>query len=122
MHIEQYRDYCLQKQGVSESFPFDNKVLVYKVAGKIFSLTDIDTFESINLKCDPANAWQLRDKYPGVTPGYHMNKIHWNTVKMDGSIPDKIICQWIDDSYGLVVAKLPKSIQKALMPMTIHAT
>ena len=108
MDIETYRNYCLCKKGVTEEFPFDNSTLVYKVVDKIFTLANIEPFESINLKCDPETALQLREMYEGVTPGYHMNKKHWNTVCIDGSIPDKTICQWIDDSYNLVVNKLPQ--------------
>ena len=109
MDIEAYRNYCLRKQGVTEEFPFDEKTLVYKVRGKMFALTNIDAFESINLKCDPETALQLREAYEGVTPGYHMNKKHWNTVRTDGGIPDKLIYQWIDDSYKLVGDKLPRA-------------
>lgn len=114
MHIEQYRNYCLRKQGATESFPFDQSTLVHKVASKMFALTNIDTFESINLKCDPETALELRGLYPGITPGYHMNKRHWNTVKMDGRIPDAVIYQWIDNSYRLVVSKLSQKNQKWL--------
>ncbi len=109
MDIEAYRNYCLRKKRVTEEFPFDEKTLVYKVRGKMFALADIDAFESINLKCDPETALQLREAYEGVTPGYHMNKKHWNTVRTDGSIPDKLIYQWIDDSYRLIVDKLPRA-------------
>jgi len=87
---------------------------IYKVIGKIFTLADIDTFESVNLKCDPETAINLREAYESVTPGYHMNKKHWNTIKNDGSILDRILYQWIDDSYRLVVSKLPKKDRKWL--------
>lgn len=106
MNIEAYRSYCLTKKGVTEEFPFDQNTLVYKVMGKMFALADVDTFQSINLKCDPEKAIQLRETYKGVTPGYHMSKKHWNTVQTDGSIADNLIFQWIDDSYQLVVGKL----------------
>ena len=109
MDIETYRNYCLGKKGVTEEFPFDENTLVYKVMGKMFALADIDTFESINLKCNPEKAIQLREAYEGVTPGYHMNKKHWNTVRTNGSIPDKLIYQWIDASYRLVVDKPTKA-------------
>ena len=108
MNIESYRSYCLSKRGVTEEFPFDQSTLVYKVMGKMFALTNVDTFESINLKCDPEVATQLREAHEGVSPGYHMNKRHWNSVNTDGSIPDKVIYRWIDDSYELVVNKLSK--------------
>lgn len=75
----------------------------------MFALTDLDTFESINLKCNPEKAVQLREQYAAVRPGYHMNKRHWNTILMDGSVSDKEVRAWIDDSYALVVASLPRS-------------
>lgn len=106
MDIEAYRNYCLAKKGVTEEFPFDAHTLVYKVMGKMFSLADIDTFQSINLKCIPEKALQLREAYEEVTPGYHMNKKHWNTVRTDGSVSDNLLYQWIDDSYKLVADKL----------------
>jgi predicted DNA-binding protein (MmcQ/YjbR family) len=115
MHIEAYRNYCLNKRGVTESFPFDDTTLVHKVMGKMFALADIEAFTSINLKCDPELAVQYREIYIGVVPGYHMNKKHWNTIVMDGSVSDQLVYQWIDDSYNLVVAQLPKALQKELL-------
>lgn len=117
MNIESFRNYCLQKKGVTEEFPFGDDVIVFKVMSKMFALADVGNFESINLKADPEKAVELRDMYPAVTPGYHMNKKHWNTVLMDGSLPDKLVCGWIDDSYKLVVAKLTKSEKSALESM-----
>ncbi|MDQ3535602.1 MAG: MmcQ/YjbR family DNA-binding protein [Bacteroidota bacterium] len=114
MNIEQYREYCISKPGVTEEFPFDENTLVFKVLGKMFSLTDVDLFNSINLKCDPDEAVLLREQYPAVQPGYHMNKKHWNTIIMDGSIPDQIIFTWIDNSYDLVYKALPLSKKKLL--------
>ena len=111
MDIEAYRKYCLKKEGVTEALPFDKNTLVYKVRGKMFVLAGIDPFESITLKCDPATAIQLRAVYAEVTPGYYMNKKHWNTVRLDGSIHDNLIYRWIDDSYRLVVDKLPRADQ-----------
>lgn len=108
MNIEQLRDYCLSKPHVTESFPFDEATLVFKVQDKMFLLCDTGSELSINIKCDPELAVELRDKYPSVQPGYHMNKNHWNTVFIDGSITDKLIKEWIDHSYWLVVSKLPK--------------
>ena len=108
MNIEEYRSYCLAKKGVTEEFPFDNETLVFKVAGKMFALTDVTNFASINLKCDPEKAVELRDQYPAVLPGYHMNKRHWNTILMDGSVPDKLLKIWIDESYNCVINTLPK--------------
>ncbi len=108
MDIEFYRAYCISKNGVTEQFPFDSNTLVFKVGGKMFSLLNIDNFDSINLKCDPEKAIQLREQFPGVIPGFHMNKNHWNTVSCEGSVPDKLILEWTDDSYNLVLNSLPK--------------
>ena len=115
MNIEQYRMFCLSLPGATEDLPFDENTLCFKVMGKIFSICDIDAFESINLKCDPIKAIELRETYPDdVIPGYHMNKKHWNTVMMDSNLPDKLIEEWITDSYNLVVAKLPKKSREIL--------
>lgn len=113
MNIEEFRDYCLTKHGATEHFPFDENTLVFKVV-KMFALADVRDFESINLKCDPERAVELREKYDGVIPGYHMNKKHWNTVSTDGSIPDNELYQWIDDSYELIVASLSKKEREQL--------
>jgi predicted DNA-binding protein (MmcQ/YjbR family) len=114
MNIEELRDYCLSLKATEEGLPFDDNTLVFYVKRKMFCLADIEDFESINLKCDPEEAVLLRERYPTVTPGYHMNKKHWNTVKMDGSIPDAQIKEWIKNSYQLVVAGLPKKVQREL--------
>ncbi len=114
MNIEEYRLYCLAKEQVTEAFPFDNETLVFKVAGKVFALTNVTEFASVNLKCDPEKAVELRDQYPAVMPGYHMNKKHWNTVLLDGSIPDRLLKTWIDDSYRNVIKSLSKSQQSNL--------
>jgi len=115
MDIESFREYCLFFSGVTEEFPFDENTLVFKVMGKMFALCDVDDFESINLKCDPAKALELREEYPGlVLPGYHMNKKHWNTVSMQHNLPDNLIKEWIKDSYDLVVAKLAKRDREKL--------
>jgi predicted DNA-binding protein (MmcQ/YjbR family) len=111
MNIEDFRTYCLSKKGVTEEFPFDETTLVFKVMGKMFALTDLDGDFSINLKCDPDLAIELREQHPAVQPGYHMNKKHWNTVLMDGSISQKLIFEWTDHSYNLVVCQLPKNIK-----------
>jgi predicted DNA-binding protein (MmcQ/YjbR family) len=108
MDIEYFRKYCLSKKSVTEEFPFDENTLVFKVKGKMFTATDVNDFTSINLKVRPESGAELREQYASVVPGYHMNKKHWITVLMDGSIPDKLICQWIDTSYQLVVMGLPK--------------
>lgn len=110
MNIEEYRDFCLRLKGVSESFPFGDDTLVMKVKNKVFSLASLDPF-SFNVKCDPENALELRERYPDVLPGYHMNKRHWNTIEISGTIPDDKLKQWIRDSYDLVVASLPKKLQ-----------
>jgi len=105
VNLESFRLYCLKKENVSEEFPFGEDTLVFKVKGKIFAITNIETFEGINLKCDPEKAIELREQYDAVQPGYHMNKKHWNTVVMDGSISDKLVKDWIDHSYELVGGK-----------------
>jgi predicted DNA-binding protein (MmcQ/YjbR family) len=102
MNIETIREYCISKKGATEGFPFGEDTLVFKAGGKIFALANLDGDLSINLKCDPDFAIELREKYPAVTPGYHMNKKHWNTVILDGSVPDKEVLAWIDHSYNLV--------------------
>ncbi len=115
MNVEEIREYCLLKPAVDEGFPFDKNTLVFKVGGKMFLLMDIegDAVE-FNAKCDPQKAIELREKYRCVKPGYHMNKAHWNTVTCDGSAPKKQIFNWIDDSYDLIVASLPKKIRDSL--------
>lgn len=115
MNIEEFRDFCLSFRCVTEEFPFDNNTLVFKVLGKMFALCDVDEFESINLKCDPVKAVQLREENPGVViPGYHMNKKHWNTIVMENNLPNDLIEEWITESYNLVVAKLPNKDQQKL--------
>ncbi len=108
MNIEELRTWCISKKGVSEDFPFDETTLVFKVMGKMFALTDLEGDLSINLKCDPEKAVELRELYSCVLPGYHMSKKHWNTILVDGSVPDQLIRQWIDHSYELVVEKLSR--------------
>lgn len=108
MNIEEYRDYCIKKKAVTESFPFDDTALVFKVAGKMFGLTRVDSFEFINLKCDPERAIELRDTFNGVKPGYHMSKKLWNSVYPEQDVPDQLIYDLIDHSYDLVVASLTK--------------
>jgi len=115
MNIEDFRNYCLHKKGVTEELPFDETTLVYKVLGKMFALTDTEDEFSINLKCNPEKAIELREQFYGsVLPGYHMNKKHWNTILMHGKIPENLICQWIDESYLLVVNKLTKAQKRML--------
>ncbi len=118
MHIENLRDYCLAKRGVTEEMPFGPATLVFKVGGKIFLLTNLDTVIDLrmNLKCDPAYALELRETYMDtVIPGYHMNKKHWNTVYANRELSDDFLYTMIDESYALVYRSLPKSIQDKLV-------
>jgi predicted DNA-binding protein (MmcQ/YjbR family) len=114
MDLESFQQFCLSLKGVTEEMPFGDTTLVYKVAGKMFALTGLDQFSSINLKCDPELAIELRERYHAVQPGYHMNKQHWNTILIDHSIPDKLLFEWTKNSYDLVVAKLPKNLKSQL--------
>ncbi len=115
MTFEAFCTYCMQKKGVEETFPFDETTLVYKVMGKMFAATGLETRPlSINLKCDPERAIELREAYEAVQPGYHMNKKHWNTVVCDGSIPASEIRAFIDHSYDLVVKGLKKADRERL--------
>ncbi|QES89981.1 MmcQ/YjbR family DNA-binding protein [Rhizosphaericola mali] len=110
MNIEQIRDYALQKENVEECFPFGEETLVFKTGGKIFLLAGLESFPaSINLKCDPDRALELREEYEDITPGFHMNKKHWNTVMIESRIPAKLIKEMIDHSYSLVLPKSKKS-------------
>lgn len=114
MNIEEYRDYCLSKKGVTEDFPFDEKTLVFKVMGKMFALCDVELFESYNVKCDPDRAIELREQYAGIKPGYHMSKKHWNTITSISDVPDDIQRELIDHSYRLVVKGLTKRLRTEL--------
>ena len=105
MNIESLREYCIAKTGATESFPFGEDTLVFKVNKKIFALINLDGDLTINLKCDPAYAIELRERHPSVTPGYHMNKKHWNTINIDGTVPNKEVFSWIDHSYDLISGK-----------------
>ncbi len=114
MNIESFRDYCLAKPGVTEGFPFDTKTLVFKVMGKMFALTNVDLFESINLKCDPDYAIEIRETYSAVKPGYHMSKKHWNTVIVNADVNDLQVLEWTNHSYDLVVKSLSKRLRDEL--------
>jgi len=114
MNLAQFQEYCLSLPGVTEEFPFGDETLVYKVSGKVFALSGLTEFETINLKCDPEEAIELRERYEGVIPGYHMNKKHWNTVDVHSGIPNKLLLEWIKNSYNLVVASLPKKEREKL--------
>lgn len=106
MTVEDFRDYCLSKEGAEESFPFDDSTLVFKVGGKIFAFAGLFPFNNILLKCDPDMAVELREHYVEVTPGYHMNKKHWNGISTVGLLSDEFIMGQIDNSYNLVVKKI----------------
>lgn len=114
MDIEVLRTYCLSKQSSAEETPFGPDVLVYKVGGKIFALFGIDEFDSINLKCNPERAIQLREEYAAVTAGYHMNKKHWNTIYFGRDMKEEEVLRWIDHSYNLVLKSLPKKLQSEI--------
>lgn len=114
MNVEDYRDYCLKKPGVTEGFPFGEQTIVFKVMNKIFSLTGVENFVSINLKCDPELAIELREEFHSIKPGFHMNKKHWNTIENEGDVTDKKIFELTDLSYNLVVKKLTKKLKAQL--------
>ena len=114
MHVEEFRMYCLNKPGVTESFPFDENTLVFKVMNKMFALTGLKNEElRVNLKCDPEEAIELRDTLDYVLPGYHMSKVHWNTI-VCANATDSELKEWTDDSYNLIVASLTKKLRQEL--------
>lgn len=114
MNVEEYRDYCLSFKGVTEGFPFDGSTLVFKVMNKMFALTDIDSFEFINLKCDPERSIILREQHEEIKAGWHMNKVHWNSVYTNGILDDDFIKELIAHSYGLIIDSLPKKKREEL--------
>jgi len=115
LNIEELREYCLQKPGVTEGLPFGEDTLVFKVGEKLFLLTSISTGNRFNVKCDPELAIELRERFTEVQPGYHMNKKHWNTVYMEnGTIPRKELLWMIDHSYEQVVKGLSKKLVEEL--------
>ena len=114
MNIEELREYCLSLPGATEGFPFDDRIYVFFIAGKMFCATNIETYAYINVKCDPEKAIELREQYPDILPGYHMSKKHWNSLRTDGNLSDQLIRAWIRDSYELVISKLPKKIREVL--------
>jgi predicted DNA-binding protein (MmcQ/YjbR family) len=114
MNVETFREYCLKKPGVSEHLPFDERTLVFKVGGKMFALCDIERFTGANLKCDPEWAVELREQYEGITPGYHMNKKHWNTVAAASDVDQAMFIRLIDHSYELIKSSLPKKEREKL--------
>ncbi|MBC8643668.1 MmcQ/YjbR family DNA-binding protein [Flavobacterium lindanitolerans] len=120
MHIQAYFEYCLSKKGVTEHFPFDEDTLVFKVGGKMFALSSLSGWEkgtSINLKCDPERAEEFRAEFDDIKPGYHMSKVHWNTVSLHGDVTDKMVRELIDHSYDLVFKSLTKKIQTEIIEL-----
>ncbi len=111
MNVEEVRQICIAKKGATEGFPFDEMTLVLKVGGKMFALLNLDKNPSVNLKCDPERAINLRERYDAILPGYHMNKQHWNTVMLDGSVPKNLLIEMIDHSYDLVFRSLSRSVR-----------
>lgn len=115
MDLDDFREYCLSKKGVSEDTPFGPETLVFRIGGKLFALTGINSYPpTANLKCDPERAIQLREEHRDITPGYHMNKKHWNTVQLEGNLSHSLLCELIDHSYDLVYQSLPKAIKAEL--------
>jgi predicted DNA-binding protein (MmcQ/YjbR family) len=118
LNIEELRDHCLEKPGVTEGFPFGEDTLVFKVAGKIFLLIGLEQGDRFNVKCDPELAVELRERYTEVQPGYHMNKKMWNTVFMNGTLTRKQLLEMVDHSYEQVVKSLPKKTQAEITGAT----
>lgn len=115
MTPQELRAFCLSFNDVVEDFPFGPEISVFKVAGKLFALSSLDGAPlTVNLKCDPDMAVQLRAAHPEIVPGWHMNKRHWNTVTVDAKLPDAMVRELIEDSYDLVVAGLPKAVRLRL--------
>nr|WP_315170905.1 MmcQ/YjbR family DNA-binding protein [uncultured Flavobacterium sp.] len=123
MNLETFYEYCLSKKAVTEHFPFDEDTLVFKVGGKMFALSSLKQWEkeepSVNLKCDPERALELRANYDAINEGYHMSKIHWNTVAINQDVPDAMLKALIDHSYDLVFISLTKKIQAEIAALPI---
>lgn len=121
MNLETYYKYCLSKKGVTEHFPFDEDTLVFKVGGKMFALSSLSQWEngqpSVNLKCDPERAEELRAEYDDIQPGFHMSKTHWNTISINASVSDALVKELIDDSYELVFKSLTKKLQNEIQEL-----
>lgn len=119
MNIQQLYEFCLSKKAVTEHFPFDEDTLVFKVGGKMFCLTSLKEWENgkpaLNLKCDPERAQELRAEYDAINPGFHMSKVHWNTVHFNGDVSDRMICELINHSYDLVFKSLTKKNQNEIL-------
>ena len=114
MNMEELHEYCLRKAGAEECFPFGEETLVFKVRGKVFLIAGLTEGNQFNVKCDPERAVELRERHEEVQPGYHMNKRHWNTVRMDGTLKGREIREMIDHSYAIVVDALPKKLREKL--------
>ena len=119
MDFDSIYNYCLSKPGTEETFPFDEHTLVFKVMGKMFAVMGLERSpRSINLKCDPDRSVELRELHPDIQPGWHMNKIHWNTVLLEGELEDALVYELVDHSYELVVKKLSKKVQAELKELS----
>ena len=121
MNLETFYEYCLSKKGVTEHFPFDEDTLVFKVGGKMFALSSLNQWEigapSVNLKCNPEYAEELRAQYDDIKPGWHMSKIHWNTIEINRDVPDSLVKELIDHSYELVFKSLTKKLQTEILEL-----
>lgn len=121
MNIQQLYEFCLSKKAVTEHFPFDEDTLVFKVGGKMFALTSLKDWEhenaGINLKCDPEKATELRAEFEAINPGFHMSKIHWNTINFNKDVSDKMICELINHSYDLILKSLTKKMQIEILEL-----
>ncbi|WP_395048904.1 MmcQ/YjbR family DNA-binding protein [Flavobacterium sp.] len=121
MNLGAFYEYCLSKKGVTEHFPFDKDTLVFKVGGKMFALSSLIQWEkgtpSVNLKCDPEYAQELRGQYDDIKPAFHMSKVHWNTIVINSEVPDKFVKEMIDDSYELVFKSLTKKSQNEIIDL-----
>lgn len=121
MNLETFYEYCLSKKGASEHFPFDDVTLVFKVGGKMFALSSLLQWEknepSVNLKCDPERAQELRAEYDAIKPGFHMSKVHWNTIDLNGNLSNTLVKELIDHSYELVFKSLTKKIQNEIIEL-----
>ena len=119
MNLEIYYEYCLSKKGTTEHFPFDQDTLVFKVGGKMFALSSLIQWEkgepSVNVKCDPDYALELRAQYSDIQPAFHMSKVHWNTIAINNEVSDKLVKQLIDDSYELICKSLTKKLQSEIL-------
>ena len=114
MELESLREYCLSKKGSEECLPFDDETLVFKVMGKIFLITNLEGEAGISIKVEPEEGLSMREQYPAVLPAWHMNKLHWVTVSLDGTVEDSVLRKWIDCSYALVVNGLTRKLRLEL--------